>query len=398
MKKLIPAFLVFFCICNSYATWGQTTPITSIQKIVIDAGHGGRDPGAISPDGKHYEKTINLAVAKYLGAEINKKYPQIEVIYTRTSDKAVGLDRRGTLATESHADLFISIHVNSAKKPYSGYLGPETWVFGGDRSHRKDSSYIVVTNENEAIKFEEDYSIKYEGFDSDNPQYNKIVLDFQIDAIMKQSRFLGSCVQQALHEGPYPASTKDRGMKEGGLMVLAYCSMPAILVEIGFLNSAADRRILTTDSGRRKLGHQLFLGFETYKKQHEANLAAALAGVSENASQNTFAPADPLPVRPDTTSQQLTKKQPTVIQPSAKRYRVQILSNTKPIASTAKDFKGYKNVLCLDVPDQRFRYKYTLGDFEHLKEAQQYCQKLRAGDFPGAFVIAVQDEKLVPTN
>ena len=162
----------------------------------------------------------------------NTHYPEIEVLYTRQKDVAVDLDKRGIMASEQHADVFISIHVNSARRSTSVTVGPETWVFGGDRSQRRDDSYDVVLKENEVIKFEEDYKTKYEGFDPDNPQ-SMIVFNFQKEAIMRQSKILGSCIQQSLRKGPLRGTEKDRGMKEGGFVVLAYCSMPAVLVEIG---------------------------------------------------------------------------------------------------------------------------------------------------------------------
>ena len=256
MKKLIPLLAALLSICNSHAILGQVFSGPVIRKVVIDPGHGGRDPGALSPDKKIREKDVNLSVAKYLGQEINTHYPEIEVIYTRNKDIAVDLDKRGIMASEQHADVFISIHVNSARKSTTVTVGPETWVFGGDRSLRKDDSYDVVLKENEVIKFEEDYKTKYEGFDPDNPQ-SMIVFNFQKEAIMRQSRILGSCIQQSLRKGPLQGAEKDRGMKEGGFVVLAYCSMPAILVELGFINSTSDKKCLVPQTVK-KLARHLF--------------------------------------------------------------------------------------------------------------------------------------------
>lgn len=366
MKKLIPVLVAFFSICNSYAIMGQSFSGPVIRKVVIDPGHGGHDPGALSPDRKLREKDINLSVARYLGQEISKKYPEIEVIYTRTRDVAVDLDRRGTLASEQHADLFISIHVNSAKKNTSVSVGPETWVFGGDRSKRKDDSYDVVLKENEVIKFEDNYKAKYEGFDPDNPQ-SMIVFNFQKDAIMRQSRVLGSCIQQSLRQGPLHGIEKDRGMKEGGFVVLAYCSMPAILVELGFINSSADRKVLATENGRKGIAKHLFLGFEKYMETYARN---GRQQVSANAEEQT----------------------------SGKRYRVQIMASVTKLADSEpalSSFPGIKYILC---PDQIYKYKYTLGDFDNRDQAQKYCNELRSGPFPDAFVIAVEDDRLVPVN
>lgn len=362
MKKLIPVLVAFFSICNSYAIMGQNFSGPVIHKVVLDPGHGGHDPGALSPDRKLREKDINLSVAKYLGQEINKHYPDIQVIYTRTGDVAVDLDKRGIMASEQHADLFISIHVNSARKPTSIAVGPETWVFGGDRSRRKDDSYDVVLKENEVIKFEENYKAKYEGFDPNNPQ-SMIVFNFQKDAIMRQSRILGSSIQQSLRNGPLRGVEKDRGMKEGGFVVLAYCSMPAVLVELGFINSSADRKILSTENGRRDIARNLFKGFEQYMNSYAGNGKSAV-------SDNTV--------------------------PSPKSFRVQIMASAEKIPPSAPVLKSYPQAGYILCEGQRFMYKYTLGNFETREDAQKYCNELRDGPFPDAFVIAVKDGQLVP--
>ncbi len=368
MKKLIPVLMVISCICNSYAIFAQNIPSVSISKIVIDPGHGGHDPGALSPDRKLREKDINLSVARYLGAAIRESYPDIEVLYTRSSDVAVDLDKRGMLATEGHADLFISIHVNSTRRSVTVPVGPETWVFGGDRSQRKDDSYEVVLKENEVIKFEENYRAKYEGFDPENPQ-SMIVFNFQKDAITRQSKILATCIQQTLRSGPLKGISKDRGMKEGGLMVLAYCSMPAILVELGFINSTPDRKILGSDSGRKKLAQQLFLGFDKYYK----------AVAQQN---NVTQPRQEVEVEVKVE----------------KQYRVQVMAGNEKIPATSAVFKGYGQVDYIECPGQKFKYKYTIGNFDTPEEAWEFCAKLRSKDFPGAFVIAVQGGKQVPVK
>lgn len=371
MKKLIPVLVALFCLCNSHATMGQVFSGPVIRKIVLDPGHGGKDPGALSPDRKLREKDINLAVAKYLGQEINARYPEITVLYTRDKDVAVGLDKRGTMASEQHADLFISIHVNSARKSTTLGVGPETWVFGGDRSQRKDGSYDVVLKENEVIKFEEDYKTKYEGFDPDNPQ-SMIVFNFQKEAIMRQSRILGSCIQQSLRKGPLRGVDKDRGMKEGGFVVLAYCSMPAILVELGFLNSSVDRKVLGSADGQKRIAEQLFQGFENYMKTYAENSKYTETIIETGTESPTAA--------------------------SALRYHVQVGASKTLLAadhSLVVTYPGLQHIVC---EDQLYKYKYFLGDFADLKEAQNYCNTLRAGSFPDAFVITLKDGRLVPLN
>jgi N-acetylmuramoyl-L-alanine amidase len=364
MKKLIPVLVALLTICNSHATLGQAFSGPFIKKVVIDPGHGGRDPGALSPDKKIREKDINLAVSKYLGQEINTHYPEIEVLYTRQKDVAVDLDKRGIMASEQHADVFISIHVNSARRSTSVTVGPETWVFGGDRSQRRDDSYDVVLKENEVIKFEEDYKTKYEGFDPDNPQ-SMIVFNFQKEAIMRQSKILGSCIQQSLRKGPLRGTEKDRGMKEGGFVVLAYCSMPAVLVELGFINSAMDRKVLGSTDGQKKLARQLFLGFEDYLKTY-----------AENGKMHEKIPED--------------KK------PASVYYHIQVAASKTALPQEHMLFKSHPDIKYIVCEDHIYTHKYFLGSFADLKEASVFCEKIREKHFPDAFVIAVQNGKLVP--
>lgn len=364
MKKLIPLLAALLSICNSHAILGQVFSGPVIRKVVIDPGHGGRDPGALSPDKKIREKDVNLSVAKYLGQEINTHYPEIEVIYTRNKDIAVDLDKRGIMASEQHADVFISIHVNSARKSTTVTVGPETWVFGGDRSLRKDDSYDVVLKENEVIKFEEDYKTKYEGFDPDNPQ-SMIVFNFQKEAIMRQSRILGSCIQQSLRKGPLQGAEKDRGMKEGGFVVLAYCSMPAILVELGFINSTSDRKVLGSTDGQKKLARHLFLGFEDYLRTYAGNGSLQLQ----------------------------TKEEPAT---AGIRYHVQIAASKTLLPQNHTLFTSHPDTQYIVCEDQTYSYKYFLGDFSALEEANIFCKKLKSESFKDAFVIAVKNGKLVP--
>ena len=216
-----------------------------LKTVVIDAGHGGHDPGAVSKLSKMSEKEINLDLALLLGARIQKEYPDVKVIYTRKTDKFVELAERGNIANRNHADLFISIHVNSAKSTAAS--GTETFVMGTDKS---ESNMAVCKRENSVILLEEDYSTTYEGFEPDNPE-SYIIFNLMQNAHFEQSIAFASLVQQQfISQGPIK---KSRGVRQAPLMVLWRTTMPSVLVEVGFLSNSSDRTILNQKESRQKI-------------------------------------------------------------------------------------------------------------------------------------------------
>lgn len=362
-----------------------------LDKVVIDPGHGGSDPGCISPNQKLKEKTVCLAVALELGRLIKAKYPHIQVIYTRTKDVYVALDKRAEIANKNHADLFLSIHVNSAAK--SAPTGSETLVMG---THKSEANLEVCMRENAVITFEEDYQTKYAGFDPRSPE-SFIIFNLMQNAHLEQSLALAGHIQKAYSRGPI---TRDRGVKQGGLLVLWKCTMPAVLTELGFINNANDYKTLSTSAGQKRLAACLFAAFEQYKKDYEKAQVAppALQAASDSLYTHPKAATEAAP-GVQTAAGRAEAKNPganpganTGATPSAKKsYRVQILAVTKPLKAGAPDLKGHKGAQYLR---KGVYYKYTLGDFATAAQAQAYCKTLRK-DFPGAFVICVQNGQQV---
>ena len=176
---------LFVLLCPSVAEAQESG--VRLRTVVIDAGHGGHDPGAVSKSSKLSEKQINLDLALKLGARIEKEFPDVKVIYTRKTDKFVELAERGNIANRNHADLFISIHVNSAKSTAAS--GTETFVMGTDKSQ---SNMEVCKRENSVILLEDDYTTTYEGFDPDNPE-SYIIFNLMQNAHFEQSISFASC-------------------------------------------------------------------------------------------------------------------------------------------------------------------------------------------------------------
>jgi N-acetylmuramoyl-L-alanine amidase len=258
--KLLKIFLILLLPLNLYSQDTIKTPFAGIRTVVIDPGHGGKDPGAL---GQHvYEKTINLAVALRLGKLIEEWFPDVKVIYTRTQDVAVDLYERGNIANRNNADLFISIHVNSIEKDRDKTSGNETYIMGLHKS--KDNQTAMI--ENSSIKFEVNYKDNYDGFDpSDTASY--IMFSLIQDEYLERSLKMAELIQEEFQTGPI---TKDRGVKQDGFIVLWKTAAPRVLIELGFISHPEEELILIDEDNQQKIAECIFKAFIRYKEYMES--------------------------------------------------------------------------------------------------------------------------------
>ncbi len=238
-------------VCLSINTWAYT--------LVIDAGHGGKDTGALGINSK--EKNINLTVALALGELIEKNCPDVKVIYTRKTDTFVELHERAAIANRAKADLFISIHANSttAGRKGTSIHGAETYTLG---MHRAAENLEVAKRENTVITLESGYEKEYEGFDPKSSE-SYIIFELMQDQNMASSVSFAKQIQKQFSS--YAGRT-DRGVHQAGLLVLAQTSMPAVLVELGYINNAAEEKYMNTKSGTAALAQSIYRAFKAYKK------------------------------------------------------------------------------------------------------------------------------------
>ncbi len=229
-----------------------------MKTIVIDAGHGGKDPGNLGTGRyKTKEKDIALDVALRVGGYIKKQFPEIDVIYTRDTDVFIGLNERADIANKAKADLFLSIHCNAFPNPNSN--GVETWVLG---LHKNQENLEVAMKENSAIFLEDDYKTKYEGFDPNSAE-SIIALTIMQSAFLQQSLSISSYIQEQFRER---VGRRDRGVKQAGFLVLRKTTMPSILIELGFLTNKAEEDFLNTENGKAYMSSAIFRGFKEYKE------------------------------------------------------------------------------------------------------------------------------------
>lgn len=350
-------------------------------KVVIDAGHGGRDPGA---KGRLInEKTINLAVAKKLGSLIVQNHKDVKVIYTRQTDVFVDLDDRANIANRNKADLFISIHTNAVKRG-SSVAGTETYTLGLARS---DENLEVAMRENSAILLEDDYLQKYEGFDPKSSE-SYIIFEFMQNKHMEQSVSLASEVQKAF----VSAKRKNRGVRQAGFLVLRKTGMPSILVELGYISNPAEERFMKTTEGQHKLAVAIYNAFTKYKKEYDRKKGGGAGSMVAAPLIEVKDDVEPVkaPEKKTKAKSKVDKENPDEIKGKIV-YKIQILTSTKKLSAKSKQFKGYKNV---DYYVEKGVYKYTYGSTTDYKAIRDLRRKV-ARDFKDAFIVAFKDGEKV---
>ncbi|MBC8485252.1 MAG: N-acetylmuramoyl-L-alanine amidase [Bacteroidetes bacterium] len=351
MKRLVLNFGIILLLCLIGLS-GFSQLENKITKVVIDAGHGGKDPGAL---GKHSkEKDIVLAVALKTGKYIEENFKYIEVLYTRKTDVFVELHKRAQIANESGADVFISIHCNSnrSSQPY----GAETYVMG---LHKTQQNLEVAKTENAAILYEDDYITQYEGFDP-NSDEDYIILSMFQSANIDQSINLSSKVQNQFHER---VGRKDRGVKQAGFWVLYKTTMPGILIELGFLSNPNEEKFLISDKGQVYMASAIYRAFKEYKKEFE------------EANKN---------LKPVVVKKEESK--PVIY------YRVQFASFKK---EKSLDFRKFRGLQEIKMYKHDGSYKYTTGNETSLKNAIELKEKLRDKGYKDIFVVAFLNEERI---
>ena len=349
--NLILLLLVIFGGRNSYGQ-NTTTERQTIKTIVIDAGHGGKDPGCHGASAN--EKNVCLSIALKLGDQIKKKYPGIKVIYTRDKDVFVELDERANIANKAKADLFICIHANAASP---AAYGAETYVLG---LHRTESQQKVAERENSTIFLEDDKGEKYKDFDLSPDAL--IARQIQLSVFLDQSISFADKLQKEFTK----LNRYNRGVKQAGFLVLYKTTMPSVLIETGFLTNPSEEKFLADTAGQKKMATSMFSAFESYKNE--------LEGIDDKTANSLN---NNLEVVSNTIDENLHKDKVV--------FRVQIETSETKISSTSSKFKGIK----VFEYKQDNLYKYTFGEYEKdFASASKYKNELREMGYQHAFVVA----------
>jgi len=341
-------------ICSINISFAQNHTDYKLRKVVIDAGHGGWEPGAITKKCK--EKDIVLNVALEVGKYIQENIPDVEVIYTRKTDVFIPLDQRAKIANDNHADLFISIHANA--NPSSRPYGTETYAMG---LHKSQENLEVAQKENAVITLEKDYSTKYEGFDPKSAE-SYIIFSLLQNTNLEQSLLFASFVQKQFKER---ARRKDRGVKQAGFLVLKDIAAPRVLIELGFISNAKEERYLCSKQGQSYLASAIYRAFKDYKQQIESKSHYTIIEEKpeiSSASQNAY-------------------------------FKIQIFSSGQQVDKANTAFSDYNEIESFHTNGI---YKYAVGRFNNYEEAKTEHTSIK-NKYPDSFIIAVKDGNIIPT-
>ncbi len=339
--------------------------------LVIDAGHGGHDSGAVGAQSK--EKNINLSVALLFGQYVEKNCPDVNVVYTRKTDVFVTLQGRANIANNAKADLFVSVHTNAVAKGKT-VKGFEVYTLG---MHRATDNLNVAKRENSVITLEENYEERYEGFDP-NSSESYIMFEYMQDKNMENAVKFARLVQKNVCS---TASRIDKGVHQAGFLVLRETSMPSVLIELGFISTPEEERQLNDKSVQDKIARGIFDAFMNYRGM------AAEAAADPVAAPATEVPIEEPSFTGETTPTKITDK-------SAPVFKVQIFGTSKALKKNDSRFKGLKDV---DHYKEDGLYKYTYGSSNDYNEIAALKRKI-SDKFPEAFIVAFKGNKRIDVN
>ncbi len=366
MKRLQTIFGIALCLLmNIGILKGQNG--SYVETVVIDAGHGGKDPGALGRNSQ--EKDIALAIALKTGNYIKENVDGVNVLYTRKTDKFVELHERASIANKNDADLFISIHCNANVS--SSPRGAETYVMG---LHKSKENLEIAKKENAAILLEEDYREQYDGFDP-NSDEGYISLSLMQNANLEQSIKIADAIQDQFRER---VGMKDRSVRQAGFLVLYHTTMPGVLVETGFLSNPRNERFLMSKKGQAYIASGIYRAFKEYKYQMEKNLPPKsekkeLADKGNNGENSRRPPA------------------------SGNEIYFSVQIDTSPESKSINN-ENFRKPGRVSEYIHNGTYKYIVGETTSLPSARDLQKEMRADGYEGAFIVAFDNGKRISVS
>lgn len=356
MKTINPIQLVYIFITLTIFLLLPTSAIAQKDKfvVVLDAGHGGNDPGNMGNGYK--EKDIALKIVLEVGKELEKNQ-DIEVVYTRKKDVFIDLFVRGKIANKANADLFVSVHCNSHN---SSAHGTETWVLG---THRNQTNFEVAKKENSVIFLEDDYEKNYNGFDPNSPESVMSILLSQ-EEYLDQSILLASLIEDKFTGN---LKRKSRGVKQAGFIVLHQTVMPSVLVETGFLTYKSEGAYLNSNKGQKEMSESIANAILEYKNRISTGKDYMGSASSSATSEDLHGIV----------------------------FRVQIAASSKFMATEPYNFNGLNGVLRLKVDNL---YKYYFGETSSYKDIKPFIQTAKSKGYKSSFVVAFKDGQKIPLD
>jgi N-acetylmuramoyl-L-alanine amidase len=375
-KIIVLLFVVLVCFSANSQT--KDDFFGKLHTVVIDAGHGGKDKGCLGSSS--YEKDIALAISLKLGAYLEEKFDNLNVIYTRKTDVFLELDERAKIANRAKADLFICIHANSAS---AHAFGTETYVMGNAKT---ETNMKAAQRENAAILLEDNYEERYENFDPNSPE-SYIAMTIMQSAFQSQSVDFAEKIQKQFRER---VGRKDRGVKMAPFLVLHQTTMPSVLIETGFLTNQNEEKFLMSELGQDYLASAIYRAFREYKEEIE--------GKSRLMMEETLREA----VAADKKEKEEAKELNETKNKKAEKYlhketeelvfKVQLATTANKIATDPSNFKGLEGVSYYEAGGL---FRYTYGAEKTWEAANRLQEKVKESGFEDAFVIAFYNGKRI---
>jgi N-acetylmuramoyl-L-alanine amidase len=371
--------LLFLLCCSHQLLWSTPMGGSTVQTVVIDAGHGGKDPGAIGPS-RVREKDLTLKMALMLGNMIKEKHPDVRVIYTRSTDVFLELYERAEIANRAKADLFISIHINAATN--STVKGSSTYVLG---LHRSEANLEVAKRENAVIELEADRDKNYD-FNPNTPE-GHIIMSMKQNAFLEQSISMASRIED--YQDGSAENRKTLGVKQAGFYVLYKTAMPSILTELGFISNSWEEKYLASEEGQKTIAWNLYQAFADYKNDLEGIPVKRIRKPEPEITPPAMEVEKSVEKNPDTISAEITI--PTKdTEAGGVVFRIQLGASAKP----GQNILSYKNkngkLITERLPNGINRFMW--GEFQTLAEAEVQLKTMKK-DFPDAFLTGYKDGK-----
>lgn len=356
--------------------------------VVLDAGHGGHDPGAIGRRGK--EKNINLSVALKLGRLIEDNCPDTKVVYTRKKDVFLPLHKRAEIANNAKANLFISIHTNAIAARNSHIRGTETYTLG---LHKTQENLEVAKKENAVILIEDDYKQRYAGFNP-NSSESYIIFEFMQDKNMAQSVDFATLIQRHFKR----CNRVDKGVHQAGFLVLRETSMPSVLIELGYISNPSEETYLLSDNGSSNLANAIYNAFLNYKSKNgygniniSENIVDETNIVINETNDNRIEDIENVECNNNDNNESLI----TATQNESPIFKIQIMTSDKKLSSRSKLFKGLFPVDCYK---EKGLYKYTYAEDTNYNNVLRIKRTKVDRKFKDAFIIAFKNGEKMDIN
>lgn len=393
MKRILPYLTAALIgLLSASPAPAQDKAPLGLRTICLDPGHGGKDPGCVSRDGKTYEKDIVLAIGLKVREKLRKAHPGMKVLMTREDDTFIELGERAAIANRGNAGLFLSIHVNAVdpkkNKHYASVTGFSIHTLGQSAKGYDliSSNMELCKRENSVIMLEEDYTAKYQGFNPSDPE-SYIIFNLMQNANLSQSLEFAEDLGARLTGG---AVSKNRGISQDPFLVLWKTTMPAVLLEVGFITSAGDLAAITGEAGQEKIAEGIVQAISNFKRRYDKSLNVKVE--------------EPAPTRDSEPEKKAAGETPSPGQPAPKQaekdtsataatgsYGTQVLAVGRKLSADDPFFQGWKPVI---IPVGSL-YKYLLGASSDLKEARENCKKIQKS-FPQSFLVEITKDGTKP--